>query len=248
MVRSWLLDLCAEILKDNEDLAGIAPVVADSGEGRWTALESIELGVPAPVITAALMSRFSSQGGSDYARQAARHDARGLRRARGRTEAAAGMIVLVMGVSGVGQDDHRRGARARARLALHRRRRLPPAGRTSPRWRPASPLQDEDRWPWLDQLNSDSRRSESNAVLACSALKESYRQRLGAGLQDFRIVYLHGSFELLRERIDGAQAPLHAGRRCSRASSRRSSRRADAIEVDVAAPLEDCVAAIVARL
>src|SRR4051812_2827079 len=69
VVRSWLLDLCSEILKDNENLGGIAPVVADSGEGRWTALESIELGVPAPVITLALMSRFSSQGGSDYARK-----------------------------------------------------------------------------------------------------------------------------------------------------------------------------------
>jgi|SRR5687768_2198021 len=67
VVRSWLLDLCAEILTRPEDFARIAPVVADSGEGRWTALESIELGVPAPVITLALMSRFSSQGGSDYA-------------------------------------------------------------------------------------------------------------------------------------------------------------------------------------
>jgi len=45
------------------------PVVADSGEGRWAALESIELGVPAPVITVALMNRFSSQGGSNYARK-----------------------------------------------------------------------------------------------------------------------------------------------------------------------------------
>ena len=69
VVRSWLLDLCAEILQDNEDLSGIAPVVADSGEGRWTALESIELGIPAPVITMALMSRFSSQGRSDHARR-----------------------------------------------------------------------------------------------------------------------------------------------------------------------------------
>jgi len=69
VVRSWLLDLVSEILKDNEDLTGIAPVVADSGEGRWTALESIELGIPAPVITLALMSRFSSQGGADYARR-----------------------------------------------------------------------------------------------------------------------------------------------------------------------------------
>ena len=69
VVRSWLLDLCSEIMKNNEDLSEIAPVVADSGEGRWTALESIELGVPTPAITAALMNRFSSQGRSDYARR-----------------------------------------------------------------------------------------------------------------------------------------------------------------------------------
>jgi 6-phosphogluconate dehydrogenase len=64
VVRSWLLELCAEILKENESLAEIAPVVADSGEGRWTVAEAIELGVPTPAITAALMSRFSSQGRS----------------------------------------------------------------------------------------------------------------------------------------------------------------------------------------
>ena len=69
VVRSWLLDLCSDILKNNEDLSEIAPIVADSGEGRWTALESIELGVPTPAITAALMNRFSSQGRSDYARR-----------------------------------------------------------------------------------------------------------------------------------------------------------------------------------
>jgi 6-phosphogluconate dehydrogenase len=69
VVRSWLLDLSAGILKDNESLSGIAPVVADSGEGRWTAVEAIELGVPAPVMLAALMNRFSSQGRSDYGRR-----------------------------------------------------------------------------------------------------------------------------------------------------------------------------------
>jgi 6-phosphogluconate dehydrogenase len=69
VVRSWLLDLCAGILKDNETLEGIAPVIDDSGSGRWTALESIELGVPTPVITTALMARFSSQGRSDRARR-----------------------------------------------------------------------------------------------------------------------------------------------------------------------------------
>ena len=69
LVRSSLLELCAGILANPEQFARVPPVVTDSGEGRWTALESIELGVPAPVIAMALMSRFASQGGADYARR-----------------------------------------------------------------------------------------------------------------------------------------------------------------------------------
>src|SRR4029078_5744695 len=69
VIRSWLLELCADILRHDEDLAQVAPVVPDSGEGRCTALEAVELGVPAPVITMALMARFSSQGRSDAARK-----------------------------------------------------------------------------------------------------------------------------------------------------------------------------------
>jgi 6-phosphogluconate dehydrogenase len=48
-------------------MAGIKPVVADSGEGRWSVDEAVSLGVPAPVIAMALMSRFASQGKDDYA-------------------------------------------------------------------------------------------------------------------------------------------------------------------------------------
>jgi 6-phosphogluconate dehydrogenase len=66
VVRSWLLDLTAEALKDKESIAAIAPHVADSGEGRWTALEAVELGVPAPVMSLALMMRFATQGNNDY--------------------------------------------------------------------------------------------------------------------------------------------------------------------------------------
>ena len=66
VIRSWLLDLTAGVLAADESLDSVAPVVADSGEGRWTALEAIDLGVPTPVITAALMERFSSQGRGDY--------------------------------------------------------------------------------------------------------------------------------------------------------------------------------------
>jgi len=67
VVRSWLLDLTAEFLSRDQDLSGISPVVADSGEGRWTAIESIERGIPTPVMSTALMMRFASQGQNDYA-------------------------------------------------------------------------------------------------------------------------------------------------------------------------------------
>ncbi|MEN8614624.1 phosphogluconate dehydrogenase (NAD(+)-dependent, decarboxylating) [Dehalogenimonas sp. THU2] len=61
VVRSWLLDLAASALAENPDLTGIESWVADSGEGRWTAAEGIDLGVPLPVITAALQARYRSR-------------------------------------------------------------------------------------------------------------------------------------------------------------------------------------------
>ena len=61
VVRSWLLDLTADALEKNPTLQGIAPYVADSGEGRWTVAEAIELGVPAIAITASLLERFRSR-------------------------------------------------------------------------------------------------------------------------------------------------------------------------------------------
>ena len=67
VVRSWLLDLTADFLADDQQLDDIEPFVADSGEGRWTAIEAIEQGVPTPVMSAAIMMRFASQGQFDYA-------------------------------------------------------------------------------------------------------------------------------------------------------------------------------------
>ena len=69
VVRSWLLDLAADMLRADADFKGVAPVVADSGEGRWTVREALELGTPLPAITAALMSRLATQGRDDYAAQ-----------------------------------------------------------------------------------------------------------------------------------------------------------------------------------
>jgi len=67
VVRSWLLDLTADTLKDDQNLEHIAPHVADSGEGRWTVIDSVEQGVAAPVLTLALQMRFASQDKTGYA-------------------------------------------------------------------------------------------------------------------------------------------------------------------------------------
>ncbi len=66
VVRSWLLDLSADFLAHDPTLDAIQPFVADSGEGRWTALEAVEQGIPAPVMSLALMMRFASQGRNDF--------------------------------------------------------------------------------------------------------------------------------------------------------------------------------------
>ncbi|HBY99557.1 MAG TPA: decarboxylating 6-phosphogluconate dehydrogenase [Chloroflexi bacterium] len=67
VIRSWLLELAEEALKGDPTLSGIAPYVADSGEGRWSVKESVDLGIPAPVITLALQMRFVSQQENPFA-------------------------------------------------------------------------------------------------------------------------------------------------------------------------------------
>jgi 6-phosphogluconate dehydrogenase len=67
VIRSWLLDLTADALAKNPTLAGVAAYVTDSGEGRWTAIEGIELGVALPVITGALDMRLRSQDPEPFA-------------------------------------------------------------------------------------------------------------------------------------------------------------------------------------
>jgi 6-phosphogluconate dehydrogenase len=67
VIRSWLLDLTARALAEDATLQGFAGRVSDSGEGRWTVAAAIEEGVPAPVITTSLFSRFESRGNADFA-------------------------------------------------------------------------------------------------------------------------------------------------------------------------------------
>jgi gluconokinase len=67
------------------------------------------------------------------------------------------------------------------------------------------PLEDADRWPWLDRMNAMLRERDAHGesvLLACSALKQAYRDRLSMGIAEIRWIYLKGGFELIRKRLE----------------------------------------------
>jgi 6-phosphogluconate dehydrogenase len=70
VVASWLLDLTAQALHQDPKLEGFSGHVSDSGEGRWTVLAAVDEGVPAPVITASLFTRFESRGEGEFGNRA----------------------------------------------------------------------------------------------------------------------------------------------------------------------------------
>jgi gluconokinase len=108
------------------------------------------------------------------------------------------------------------------------------------------PLEDEDRWPWLDRLNSIL-RSEDRAVLACSALKERYRHRLAEGVKRIEWVYLKGDFELIRSRL-GQRRHRYMPASLLESQFAALEPPRQAITVEVAADVATCVATIAARL
>jgi gluconokinase len=155
------------------------------------------------------------------------------------------VIVVVMGVSGSGKTTTGEALAARLGWRYLDADDYHPAGNVA-KMAAGTPLQDEDRWPWLQEINLVLRKQD-DAVLGCSALKDAYRQRLTAGLEDFRIVYLRGSFELLSRR---AAARKHRFMPASLLKSQFETLEPPrgAIEVDVAQPVEACVQQILDAL
>jgi len=159
------------------------------------------------------------------------------------------VIVVVMGVSGAGKTT------IGAALARELGWRFLDADDYHPpqnvaKMAAGQALTDDDRRPWLEKLNLELRDLDArgkSVVLACSALKESYRRRLAADLERVRYVYLKGELELIRSRLD-------ARRHRYMASSLLESQFAaleppqDAITVDVSAAAAACVALIAAQL
>jgi gluconokinase len=155
------------------------------------------------------------------------------------------VIVIVMGVSGAGKSTI--GAALARELGwrfIDGDDHHPPANVA--KMAAGVPLTASDRAPWLDCLNK-LLREQDDAVLACSALKESYRARLTDGIPGAAFVFLKGEFELIQARL------AQRRHRYMPASLLRSQFEAleppeKAIAVDVAAEATACVAAIVKQL
>lgn len=155
------------------------------------------------------------------------------------------MIVVVMGVSGSGKSTI--GGLLADRLGcpfLDADEFHPP--QNVAKMAAGTPLTDADRWPWLDLLNGKL-HGKPRAVLACSALKEAYRQRLAHGVPDVRLVHLRGDIGLIRARMKDRQ---HRYMPASLLDSQFAALEppTGAICIDIAHPPEHCVDAIVAAL
>jgi gluconokinase len=113
------------------------------------------------------------------------------------------MIVVMMGVSGVGKTTLGELLARKTGWQFHDADSFHSAANID-KMRNGIPLTDEDRWPWLDALNGVLQQAQArgeSAILACSALKQRYRDRLSSGLRDVRLVYLTGDFDLVESRL-----------------------------------------------
>ena len=155
------------------------------------------------------------------------------------------MIVVVMGVSGSGKTTIGKLLATRLGCEFIEGDDFHPPANVA-KMASGTPLEDADRWPWLQRLNEELKKRE-NAVLACSALKEIYRERLSSGLDKFRFVHLQGSFELLQSRL---RTRKHRYMPASLLESQFAALEPprDAIAVDVSGAPEDCVQAILRGL
>ncbi len=155
------------------------------------------------------------------------------------------MIVVVMGVSGCGKTTIGKLLASRLGCAFLDADEFHPPENVA-KMAAGTPLTDDDRKPWLQALNGKL-REQQNAVLACSALKESYRQLLSQGLAACRFVHLHGEIELIRARLAERQ---HRYMPASLLESQFATLEppASALAVDIAQPPARCVEAIVIGL
>jgi carbohydrate kinase (thermoresistant glucokinase family) len=155
------------------------------------------------------------------------------------------MIVVVMGVSGAGKSTLGRQLAERLGYPFLDADEFHPPQNVA-KMAAGTALTDEDRWPWLERLNEKLKGTE-NAVLACSALKQSYRDVLTRNLARHAFVFLKGGFELIQARLaERSHRYMPASLLKSQFATLEPPR--DAIEVDIGGSVAECLAAIEARL
>lgn len=114
------------------------------------------------------------------------------------------MIVILMGVSGVGKTTIGQILSGKLGWPLFDADEFHSAASIE-KMRNGIPLEDADRWPWLDRMNAMLKEREGrgeSVLLACSALKQVYRDRLSKGTAELRWIFLKGRFELIQARLE----------------------------------------------
>jgi len=155
------------------------------------------------------------------------------------------MIVVVMGVSGCGKSTLGQLLASRLGYPFLDADEFHPPENVA-KMAAGTPLSDADRRPWLELLNGKL-HAQKSAVLACSALKASYRRILSEGLDDCRFVHLRGSVELIRARLAERK---HRYMPASLLDSQFATLEppVGALAVDIANPPAQCVEDIVTAL
>ena len=156
----------------------------------------------------------------------------------------ARVIVILMGVSGCGKSTIGEPLAVRLGVPFLDADEFHPPENVA-KMAAGTPLTDADRWPWLKLLN-EKLRGLPDAVLACSALKESHRRTLSNGIPDCRFAYLRGSIELIQSRLaDRKHRYMPASLLESQFATLEPPQ--GAIEVDIGRSVADCVDEIAAH-
>ena len=158
------------------------------------------------------------------------------------------MDILVMGTTGAGKTTVGKLLAARLRWTFLDADDFHPAGNIE-KMKHGIALTDEDRFPWLQKIHTELERlwqNGTNIVLACSALKQSYRDLLSAGL-DMRIVYLRGTYEVMRRHIESRHGHF-AGEAILAGQFADLEAPNNALALDVSHPPEELATAIISNL